>query len=223
MDIIDFHAHVLPRADHGSSSTEVSMSQLKMAKSNGISKIIATPHFYPYREDADRFLERRSASFERLRAHLTEEHPKIKLGAEILICDNIEEMPSLDSLCIEGTKALLIELPFNDFFDSFVTSVNLLVKSGYIVILAHAERYNPEDINRLVAVGARIQLNAEALCGLFIPKHIREWLKENRVVAIGSDIHGTDKKAYARYKKAVKRLGAYTSFINDFSNSLWNR
>lgn len=223
MDIVDFHTHIIPRADHGSSSTATSVYQLNLANKYGVKRIIATPHFYPFKENPDNFLQRRNACYHHLKERLLNEYPAIKLGAEILICDNIEEMPMLDALCIEGTKALLIELPFTDFFDSYVTSINLLVKNGYTVILAHADRYDPNDIKRLIAVGAYVQLNADALCGLFIPKHIKRWLNDNRVAAIGSDIHGEDKKAYRRFNKAIKRLKKHIDFIKSFSDSIWNQ
>ena len=47
-DLVDFHAHILPEADHGSSSLEMSLWQLASAKRYGVTRIIATPHFYPH-------------------------------------------------------------------------------------------------------------------------------------------------------------------------------
>ena len=31
IDLVDFHSHILPRADHGSDSVETSLKQLKLA------------------------------------------------------------------------------------------------------------------------------------------------------------------------------------------------
>ena len=222
MDIIDFHAHILPRADHGSSSTEVSITQINLAKAVGINRIVATPHFYPQQENLDTFISRRNSSYRRLKERFTEDYPEIKLGAEVLICDNIEQMPMLESLCIEGTKVLLIELPFLDFFDSYVYSVKSLVQSGYTVVIAHADRYNPTDIEKLIRAGAYLQLNADSLCRWIIPKHLKKWLNHRSVVALGSDIHGSDKKAYLRFKKAIKAIGDNITYIKDFSDSIWN-
>ena len=207
MKIIDFHAHILPNADHGSFSVDTTAFQLKSALKCGISVIVATPHFYPHRENVDAFIRRRDASYKRLISSYPDSRPEIKLGAEVLICENIEEIPSLDLLCIEGTRTLLLELPFADFFDSFVYSVKSLTQSGYRVVLAHADRYDPRSIDRLLSVGAKIQLNADALSGLFVSKHIKKWIENDYVVALGSDIHGEDKRAYPRLIKAIKRLG----------------
>lgn len=222
IDIIDFHAHVIPGADHGSSSVAVTEFQLERASEYGVRRIIATPHFYPHRENVDRFIERRNTCYDRLKKKLSGNSPEIRLGAEVLICDNIEEMPMLDQLCISGTRGLLIELPFTDFFDSYVYSVKSLIAQGYTVILAHADRYEPENIDRLVDAGAKIQLNADALCGLFVPKHIKKWLEADVVYAIGSDIHGEDKKAYARFNKALNKLGNHIQAISKKSDFFWN-
>ena len=221
MDTVDFHAHVIPKADHGSSSVEVALEQLRLAKRSDVNRIIATPHFYPHRENPSDFLARRNYCYNKLQSHLTSELPDIRLGAEVLICDNIEEMPMLDELCIEGTKILLLELPFTDFSDSFVTSVKYLVNRGYTVVLAHVDRYDPSHINRLLNVGAYAQVNADALTRIFVSQHVKKWLTEKKVFAIGSDIHGVDKKYYAHFKRALKRFQRYSSDINGFSDTAW--
>lgn len=223
MDFVDFHAHVLPHVDHGSFSTETTIAQLEFALKAGVKRIVATPHFYPHEENPEHFIERRDAYYKRLLERIPDNSPEIKLGAEVLICDNIEEMPMLDKLCMSGTNVLLLELPFTDFSDAYVHSVRVLVNQGYTVLLAHADRYDPKNIDKLINVGAVIQLNASALSRLFVPKHIKTWLNNNKVHAIGSDIHGADKKAYTRFTKAVKRLGERSSFINEYSDALWHK
>ena len=221
IDILDFHAHILPRADHGSSSTDVTLFQLQSASLHGITRIVATPHFYPHAENVESFIARRNASYERLKSALSDNLPEVHLGAEVLICDNIEQMPMLDELCISGTKALLLELPFNDFFESYVYSVKDLTRKGYTVILAHADRYAPDSINKLLDAGAFVQLNADAISSIFLHKHIKKWIDDKKVYAIGSDIHGRDKKAYKRFSRAIKRLGENSAEIKSKSDTLW--
>lgn len=221
--MIDFHSHIIPRADHGTSSVETSLFQLRSAKQHGIDCIVATSHFYPHRENADMFLARRNKCYERLKEALTPDLPQIILGAEVLICDNIEEMPMLESLCVEGTNVLMLELPFTDFFDSYIYSVRTLIKRGYTVLLAHADRYNPVNIEKLLDVGAKIQLNVDSLTGIFTSKHLKRWISDGKVYALGSDIHGEDKKAHALFEKAVKRLGEDADFIFKSSKRLLGR
>ena len=220
--MIDFHSHIIPWADHGSNSIETTLFQLNSASEIGVKTIVATPHFYPQYENTERFIERRNSCYERLKEHITEAHPQIILGAEVLICDNIEAMPGLDSLCIGGTNVILLELPFTDFSDSYVYSVKMLIKQGYTVVLAHADRYNPDNIDRLVSAGAKIQLNADSLSKLFVQPYVKGWVERNKVVAIGSDIHGSDAKAYKRFQKALKKLGDKTAIITAKSTELLN-
>ena len=207
-DIIDFHAHILPGADHGSSGVDISLSQLKLASWNGVSRIVATPHFYPDRHSVESFVARREASHRALEEKTAERSdlPRVAIGAEVLICDGIERLPLLSELCIEGTDILLLELPFSVFELQFRDSVLRLIKQGYRIVLAHADRYDPKDIELLLDAGAKIQLNATALSGFRVTPHIKKWLLQGDVVALGSDIHGLDAKAYKRFLKAQKRM-----------------
>ena len=223
MDIVDFHSHILPHADHGSSSTATSLTQLKLAQDFGVKRIILTPHYYPQKENPDHFIERREKCYAHLLKSLPSDAPELRVGAEILICDNIEEMPLLDQLCIRGTKVLLLELPFSDFSKSYVDSVSYLTYNGYTVVLAHADRYNPSDIDALIDAGAKVQINAEALAKLFIGKHIKKWLDNGVVYAIGSDIHGEDKKAYKVFNNAIKKISCYIDNVSNMSDSIWNK
>ena len=222
MDIVDFHAHIIPRADHGSSSVEVSVNQLSLAQQSGVTRIVATPHFYPARDSVESFLERRNRHFAELsEANITE--CSIRLGAEVLICDNLESMPGLERLCISGTNSLLLELPFSDFEKQYILTVKTLVARGFDVVLAHADRYEPENIEKLLALGARIQLNASSLVGFFKPKHLYKWMERELVVALGSDIHGADRKYYKNFVTAKNKIGEHLLYIKRQSDEIWNR
>ena len=99
---IDFHTHILPRADHGSDSLQTSIQQTNMAHSIGVNKIIATPHFYPHKHTVDAFLERRASAYKNLvSAKEFNKDVQIKLAAEVLLCDNIHMLDGIDNLyCI---------------------------------------------------------------------------------------------------------------------------
>lgn len=222
MIIVDFHAHILPGLDHGSRSSRVTSEQLELAKQSGVNKIVATSHFYPHSENPEKFLARRKSSYEKLLSILNEDSPEVLLGAEVLICDNIEEMPHLDELCLEGTKILLLELPFTEIAKSHVSSVKSLVKQGYHVVLAHADRYSKDDIERFIKVGAKLQLNADSLDKFFLKKHMISWIDRGVVVAIGSDIHGPDKIAYKHFTRAIKKINNRVAIINEQFDAMWD-
>ena len=221
MNVVDFHSHILPYADHGSSSVDVSLAQLSLAAEHGVRRIVLTPHYYPHRENPESFIARREKCYNKLLENLNDESPDVRLGAEVLICDNIEEMPHLEDLCIRGTRILLLELPFTDFSESYVDSVKYLIADGYDVVLAHADRYDPSNIDRLVSLGAKIQLNADSLSSLFVKKHIKRWIDNGYVCALGSDIHGEDEKAYKRFEKALSRITASPN-VEAFADHVWS-
>ena len=220
--MVDFHTHILPGADHGSHSIDISLRQLALAKKHGVDKIIATSHFYPHVHSVDEFISLRNTSYNNLKKKADADSPQIKLGAEVLLCDGMEKLSGLELLCISGTNILLLELPFDGFEESYVSTVKKIINKGIRVILAHADRYDADSIERLVDVGAKIQLNASAFSCIFPKKHLTYWLKRGLVVALGSDIHGADSHAYIRFNRAIKRLGAYASYVSEQSNKIWD-
>ena len=221
VDIVDFHSHILPGVDHGCSSLEVTKLQLTYAKDNGVSRIIATSHFYPHIHFIDAFLQKREKAYEALKTIDFDGIPEVRLGAEVFICENLHNLEGLENLCIAGTKVLLLELPYvNDSLDS-VETVSALIDRGFNIVLAHADRYRAEEIDRLIAIGARLQLNADALSGLFVRPSVRKWLKQGVVAAIGSDIHKKDKSAYSRFVRAKKKVSKYLGSIVEQSDAIW--
>ena len=159
---LDYHAHVLPGCDHGSDGVETSRKQLAMAAAAGIRTVCATPHFYPHKESIPSFLQRRAESAQLLRESLTAEAPQLRLGAEVLICDGMERLDELPQLCCEGTDELLLEMPFYQWPEPvWETLYRLLERRDIRIVLAHADRYPPEDIERLIEDGVPLQLNAE--------------------------------------------------------------
>ena len=217
---LDFHAHVLPTLDHGSDSVDTTLFQLSEAKRHGVEHICATSHFYPSGHNVADFLERREASFNLLSARLDESHPRLHLGAEVLLCDGIESMPGLSELFISGTNTLLLELPFADFSYTYVNSVYSLVRSGVDVVLAHAERYNEYNIEQMIQNGAKLQINASSIAGILMPSRIKRWLDRGLVVAVGSDIHGRDACAYRRFSRGVRRIKKYISPIIEYAKNI---
>ncbi len=220
--MVDFHSHILPCMDHGSKSLEESLAQLDLACEYGVDKIIATSHFYPHMHSVEGYLKKRDESYALLRENMRPEHPEIKLGAEVLLCQGMEKLDNLEKLCIDGADYILLEIPFNDYDSSLVESVWKIQSKGIArVILAHAERYNPKIIEDFIEIGAKIQLNAHCLTKLFLKSHIASWLKRGLVVALGSDIHGVNDVAYKRFVKAIEKLGPYREAIASESDRIW--
>ncbi len=223
IDLIDFHTHILPNVDHGSSSLSTSLRQIDIARYHGINKIFATSHFYPHRHIVPEFLKKRNEAYKSLINSPAFSNMEIKLGAEILLCDNLHNLDGLSELAICGTNYLLIELPFFNFSDSYIYETEKLIQAGYKVILAHADRYAPENIDILVSQGAEIQLNADALSSFFKKKHLFKWIDAGIVVGVGSDIHGVDEKAYRNFDKAKSKIGESIGEIKRKSDEIWEK
>ncbi len=220
---IDFHTHILPKLDHGSSSCEASRKQLELAQKYGVKKIISTSHFYPHQHTLSSFLLRREEAYKQLLDKDNLPSVEIKLGAEVLLCDNLDKLENLKELCIYGTDYLLLELPFTGFSDVHLSAVEKIIQQGIRVILAHADRYNPKIIELLIQKGALIQLNADSLSKFFRNKSLFSWIEKGIVVGIGSDIHGSDESAYKKFIKAEKKLGNYADEIFQKSNEIWKK
>ena len=222
MDVCDFHAHILPGADHGSTTVEESLKQLALASKFGVSRIFATSHFYPHTSSVDHFLAKRDGAYKRLCERMPAGSPEIRLGAEVLLCPNLDQIAGFEKLCVSGTKTILIELPFNDFSKEYVTTVQDIISKGYDVVLAHAECYDEETVEAFIEIGAKIQVNASALTTFFKNPVIEDWKDAGYIVAIGSDIPGTGKRAYKLFAKARRRLGDYLSRVKHFTDSVWD-
>ena len=132
-------------------------------------------------------------------------YPRVLCGAEVLAFAGIERLPELERLCLGETNLLLLEMPFTAWSPAVVDSVlELLENSKYHIVLAHAERYDPADIERLLEYGAEIQCNAKELSRVILRRSVRHWLDRNVLVAMGSDIHGAS-GAYQIWSQAEKR------------------
>ncbi|MBE6559163.1 MAG: histidinol-phosphatase [Ruminococcaceae bacterium] len=216
MKLIDFHAHFLPRLDHGSRSSQVSLSQLSLMQAAGVDTACATSHFYPQEVLAKSFLEARNAAFDRLLEVLGDTpRPRIVLGAEVLICEGLDQMEDLEELCLEGTNVMLLEMPFSAgaWTGRLFRTVSEIADRGIKPVFAHVDRYPPKLVEQLFDMGLTAQLNADSLNHFFKPKHLTRWIEEGQIVALGSDLHGCAEDAYLPYTKVCLSLKERTNQI----------
>lgn len=223
LDVVDFHSHILPGADHGSYTVETSLAQLRSAQKNSVKRILATPHFYPNLHTISYFIANRSSAIAALKAAKTPDMPEFKVGAEVLLCEGLERHPELDRLCFDGTKHIMIELPFVDVSDEHVKTLEALMDKGYNVILAHVDRYPKEYIEELIELGVKnLQVNVSSLATVFKRKHLYKWAEKGLVTMLGSDIHGDAPIAYKYFANAQKKLSNYILQIKASSDKIWD-
>ncbi len=208
--LIDFHAHILPRADHGSSGIEESRQQMRLIEPNGVDTMVATPHFYPEQHQIDEFLLRIDQATRELAAEQIPFVRRLCLGAEVLYCEHIDKMEHLEKLCIRGTKVMLLELPLGAWNDSLFDTIELLLRR-FTIVLAHIDRYVREQadgIATLLEMGALAQINAYSLFSFGDRHRLTPFLGSESFVALGSDLHNLDEKSYQKFLTADKKLGA---------------
>ena len=206
----DFHAHVLPRMDDGSKSLEESKELLISTCAQGIDVICATPHFDSNIESADSFLKRRAAAHTALSESCAGlQIPRLVLGAEVSFFVGMSGNDELSSLCIGGSRCLLIEMPYFTWTAGIRTEIySLSTNLSLIPILAHIERYpefsSDDKLADLFEIGALLQINAEAFAFTRTRKRALELFKSGLCV-LGSDCHGI--------KRRPQNMGAAAAVI----------
>lgn len=220
---IDFHAHILPNADHGSDSLETSLRQVKLARRARIQVLAATPHFYPNLESLPAFLERREQAERRLREALPPSAPKIIVAAEAHLCRGMEDIEGLEQLCFRGTNVLLLELPHDFSVRAYEQTLDSLLYGKKLeIVLAHIDRYPSSTIDFLLELGFKAQINASSFCRFWTRRRSMRWAAElESVVALGSDIHGCE-VGYRDFIQMKKRLGETYGVIMDRTQKLLN-
>ena len=219
---IDFHAHILPKADHGSDGQETSLRQVALAKEAGIQILAATPHFYPGSDTSDAFLDRRARRLAELTADLDRNAPEILPGAEVQLCRGLHHLDRLPELCFKGTNVLLVELPPDFRFSQFERTLEALQYDCKLqIVIAHVDRY-PELAMPLLDAGYLGQLNASSLCTLFRKKLYYSWIEDGSIVALGSDLHGTT-TGYTQFLQAKKKLGKLYDELMERSKTILGR
>ncbi|MBD5133150.1 MAG: capsular polysaccharide biosynthesis protein [Clostridiales bacterium] len=209
--MIDIHSHILPGLDDGSRSVEESLAMLKASAAQGVGCIAATPHFYAEENSPEKFLERRAASEERLRGAWQPGLPELKLGAEVCFFEGISQCEGLDSLKLEGTDLLLLEMPFAHWSQRTLQEVRAVQAQGITVVLAHIERYlhwqDEETWEALLDWGVLNQCNASFFLHWKTRRKALHMLRGGRIHLLGSDCHNMDARP-PQLGKALAGLGA---------------
>ena len=225
MELMDFHAHILPHMDHGSRHTHTGCEQLKLIHESGVATVCATSHFYPQNTLLEEFLSNRDFNRDHLlRAYGDAPRPALIMGAEVLICPGLDKMDGVERLCLEGTRIMLLEMPFTNkpWDEAIHHTIRNLVRRDILPVLAHVDRYPKELIEELFGYGLLGQVNATALDRFFKPKHLLRWIDDGHVVALGSDLHGSEPTSYTAFTKFVEKMPERAETIMTATSDLLN-
>lgn len=195
--VVDIHSHVLPGIDDGSKSLAESIALLKMEAEQGVTHVVATPHFYARYDRPETYFAQRKEAYLRLTEEM-EKHgglPRLSLGAEVLYFSGISQSDILDELTIDGGKYILIEMEQMPWQESVYRELEDIYRNrGLVPIIAHVERYLPrfragKHLGRFLELPVLIQCNA----GFFLEKGSRRMalrmLRRGQIHLLGSDCH----------------------------------
>lgn len=201
--MIDFHSHILPNMDDGSSNSGQSLEMLHTCAKQNINTIVATPHFYRNKDSVTSFLRRRDAAYLRLKQKIDGENglPDILLGSEVKFFEGISRIDEINRLCIGESRCLLLEMPFEKWNWRTLNEVYYLLSTKNLaVIIAHVERYLPYKNNKdnfydLIEMGAVLQINTSNFRRFRTRKMALDLLKIGDCFVLGTDCHNmTDRK-----------------------------
>jgi protein-tyrosine phosphatase len=197
---IDIHSHVLPGIDDGARDMVEALDMLRMARADGTSTIVATPH--SARTDP-RSIQLATSGLRRA-ASGAGVNITILCGAEVRFSADMAQdfregkLPSIDD---QGY--VLVEFPFSQTWTSLInTSLYALQMAGALPVIAHAERYpavqaDPSILLELVATGIPVQVNSGSLLGTEGEQEQRTaelLLRAGAVHILASDGHRRDRR-----------------------------
>lgn len=200
--MVDLHTHIFPALDDGAQSLEESVKMAEMAREDGITAMVGTPHLYrgEYHYDDLNIIEQKHRE---LSTALEEEGIGIQLyrGAEVHIAHNLmdEIRRHRNQLVLNGSSYLFVEFPSDHVFHGVKNLFFELMSEGLTPIIAHPERNSvfvrsPELLYELVRMGALCQVNSGSFFGDYGSRAahgVEVFLRLNLVHFIATDCHDT--------------------------------
>ncbi|MBI2817420.1 MAG: exopolysaccharide biosynthesis protein [Acidobacteria bacterium] len=195
--MVDIHCHILPALDDGARDEAISIEMARMAREDGITHVVATPHSnYQYAFDPEVNRDKRDAL-----QKLIGDSPVLLLGCDFhLSYENLEDIRTDPGrYTINGLQYLLVEFADSGVPPSMDQIFFDLISRKLVPIITHPER-NPllsRDLNLLqkwIGAGCFLQVTAGSFLGRF-GKHAEKFsmslLKHNMIHFIASDAHDT--------------------------------
>lgn len=197
--MIDIHAHILPGIDDGAKTIEESLKMAQIAVTDGITKIIATPHVIAglYENQKLDIIKLVSELNSRLKA---ENIPlEILPGAEYRLEPELPQKLQKGALLTlnDTGKYLLAELP-DTFIPEYAENVLYQIQlQGIIPVIAHPERnsvlaQNPDRLKKLIDKGMKAQVTTGSITGNFGSRAQKAglyFLRQGLIHTAASDAH----------------------------------
>lgn len=215
--MIDFHSHILPNIDDGSTSIGETINLIEEASKVGFTGIISTSHYIQGYYEFDCY--ERNQLLDIVQNKMQSDNLELYLGSEIYFSSEIIDLiKDKKASTINNTRYLLFELPMNTKPLFVKELVYELIQNGYRPIIAHPERYSyvQDEINyvrELANLGTLFQANYGSVLGMYgndAKKTLKKLLKDDLISFLGSDVHRTG-QIYPKIPKALKKLNKIVS------------
>ncbi len=197
--LFDIHSHILPKVDDGSDSLETSVKLLEMMKAQGITDVLATPHFYPSEMNLERFETKIEKAYLALKQEVKDKDlPRIYLGCELLYFKGLGTVSSLEQFCLNNSEYMLLELTDGNIGSTLFKDLDMIINHwGITPIIAHIERYfKAKEYKNLIKYVKKenlpIQLNTESVTSSYYGKAVKKLLKDNLFIVLGTDTHSVE-------------------------------
>jgi protein-tyrosine phosphatase len=228
--MIDIHIHILPGLDDGAKDWPQTLQMARMAREDGITAMVASPHLYRHRMvepegliTKDKIFELVSQLNEKLSAAGTD--LKIYPGCDVPLCREALDLLADGALMTiaDGNRYLLLEFPFSGIPPAIEDILFNLTSTGITPIITHPERHlifseTPQKLARLLDLGCLAQLTAQSLTGGFgrhIAKLSSQLVSKGYIQIMATDAHDPERRppllreATARLAKIVGESRAW--------------
>ncbi|MDO4649292.1 MAG: capsular biosynthesis protein [Eubacteriales bacterium] len=226
--LYDIHCHFVPGVDDGSDSIEESLWLLEQEYNDGVRTILVTPHFrYEMFEPPMDLVKKQFRLLKEASSQKFGSSLRLYLGCELHISqDMTDQLDEGNRLTLANSDYVLTEFSTYDSKNTIREHVQKLTNRGYFPIIAHIERYESvfgdyEFMKQLRSLGAKIQINADSVCGVdgfSMKRYTKKLMKNNLVDYIASDGHDRNHRAPhlgKAYQTTLKWMG------EDYANELF--
>ena len=200
MQLLDIHSHILPAVDDGAKDIESSIELLKCMREQGITSVIATPHFYAMYHDIEEFKSIVKDAYDKLvAASKSQQLPEVGIGCEVFYFPGIGKSRGVRELTLCGSDYLLLELPSCSIDDAIIKDIaDLRERLEIIPIIAHIERYSSErGFKKLLELVDNGTVYAQVNAGSFAKtssyrRTVIKLIKKGYISFIATDTHSLE-------------------------------
>jgi tyrosine-protein phosphatase YwqE len=203
---VEVHSHLLPAVDDGCRTLEESVACARKLVGAGYTHAFCTPHVLP--QFPQNTIDGIAAGVQRLQRRLNSDGVPLVVmpGGELTLArSNNPWLPRREEVVTYGLRGRWVLFDFwesdpRTTWERLEREVGHLRSLGFELICAHPERApaiqrEPALLDRIAALGVRLQLNSWCLCdapGTPTRDLAQRWLREGRYWITGMDIHGLE-------------------------------